>query len=120
MRSQDCISKDNVTLHVDVVVFYKVVDPMKFVCAVEEYDSAINKLCRVYVREVISTASVNQISHNRRAFSAHVLENVQTYACEWGIEIIRVRLDHIKFDQTMARALARREKQATLIHTEVQ
>jgi regulator of protease activity HflC (stomatin/prohibitin superfamily) len=98
---------------------------MKFVCAVEEYDSAINKLCRTYVREVISTASVNEILHNRRAFSAHILENVQTYAYEWGIEIISVRLDEIKFDQAMARALARsaeaeREKQATLIHAEAQ
>jgi len=125
LPQQEVITKDNVSIKVDAVVYYKIIDAEKSICSVEDEDKAICELAQVRSRELLSQSDLNEILHNRERFSQEILRGIAHVAQGWGILVESVSLKDIKFDEGMTRAMARsaeadRLKAASIIHAEAE
>lgn len=131
LHRQDVITSDNVTIKVDGVVQYRVVDPAKAICNVDRVgyyrrgvDSVIKELAQLKLREELSHHDVNEILNNRELLSRQLLEGTQKITSEWGIELQSIRIKDIIFDESMTRAMAKKAEaeriaEAKMINAEV-
>lgn len=120
---QNVITKDNVTVDVDAIVYYKVVDPSSAVNEVENYRYATSTLSQTTLRDVIGQIELDELLSNREEINKDIQEMLDIATDPWGIKVTGVTLRDVKIDDTMLRAIAKqaeaeREKRARIILAE--
>lgn len=120
---QDVISKDNVTVRVNAVLYFRVVDPKKAIIQVEDYLIATNQLAQTTLRSVLGQHELDEMLSEREKLNADIQEIIDKRSDAWGIKVINVEIKHIDLNESMVRAIARqaeaeRERRAKVIHAE--
>ncbi len=120
---QECITKDNISVTVNAVLYYKVEDPVKAVLEVENFSYAVSQLAQTTMRNVIGEVTLDELLANRDAVSARIRSIVDKQTDAWGINIEAVELKKIDLPQSMVRTMAKaaeaeRERRAVIIKAE--
>lgn len=120
---QEAITKDNVSVRVSAVLYYKVVDASKAILSVENFYWATSQLSQTTMRNVVGEVELNELLAGREVIARRIEQIVQTTALEWGLEILSVELKDIKLPESMVRTMAKvaeaqRERQATIVASE--
>jgi regulator of protease activity HflC (stomatin/prohibitin superfamily) len=120
---QDVITRDNVSVKVNAVMYFRVIDPVKAIIEVENYSYAISQLAQTTLRSVCGQAELDDLLSNREKINAELQEILDTHTDPWGIKVANVELKHIDLPQEMQRAMARqaeaeRERRAKVINAE--
>ena len=120
---QDIISRDNVSLKVNAVVYFRVIDPRRAVVEVENYMYATSQLAQTTLRSVLGTAALDDLLSERERLNQQLQHILDTQTDPWGIKVSAVEVKHVDLPQDMQRAMARqaeaeREKRAKIIHAE--
>jgi regulator of protease activity HflC (stomatin/prohibitin superfamily) len=103
---QGAITKDNVTVSVDAVVYFRVTDPVKAVVNVENYIGAISQVSRTSLRSVIGRADLDTMLSDRERVNAELRAVIDTPTDEWGVTVDRVEIKDIALPESMRRAMA--------------
>ena len=104
---QGAITKDNVTISVDAVVYFRVTDPVKAVVNVENYLGAISQVARTSLRSVIGRADLDTLLSDRQQVNAELRAVIDTPTEEWGISVDRVEIKDIALPESMRRSMSR-------------
>ena len=120
---QDIISRDNVSVKVNAVVYFRVIDPRRAVVEVENYMYATSQLAQTTLRSVLGTAELDDLLSERERLNQQLQKILDTQTDPWGIKVSAVEVKHVDLPQDMQRAMARqaeaeREKRAKIIHAE--
>jgi regulator of protease activity HflC (stomatin/prohibitin superfamily) len=120
---QDVISRDNVSVKVNAVLYFRVVDPVKAIVQVENYAYAMSQLAQTTLRSVCGQAELDDLLSEREKINAKLQEILDTHTEPWGIKVTTVELKQIDLPQEMQRAIARqaeaeRERRAKVINAE--
>ena len=120
---QDVITRDNVTVQVNAVVYFRVVDPLRAVIDVENYLYATSQLSQTTLRSVCGQAEMDELLTKREEISATIQTILDRQTDPWGIKVSAVELKHIDLPEEMRRAMAKqaeaeRERRAKIIHAE--
>ncbi len=120
---QDVITRDNVSVKVNAVIYFRVVDPIKAIIEVENYSYAMSQLAQTTIRSVCGQAELDDLLAEREKINAELQEILDTHTDPWGIKVANVELKHIDLPQEMQRAMARqaeaeRERRAKVIHAQ--
>ena len=123
VQPQDVITRDNVSVRVNAVVYYRVVDPIKAIISVENYPYATNQLAQTTLRSVLGQADLDELLSERDKLNARLQEIIDAHTDPWGIKVAMVEVKQVDLPQEMQRAMARqaeaeREKRAKIIHAE--
>ena len=121
--SQDVISKDNVSVKVNAVVYYRVVDPGMAVNKVEDFIMATSQLAQTTLRSVLGKHEMDEMLSKRDQLNADVQEILDQQTEGWGIKVTNVEIKNVDIDPTMVRAIAKqaeaeRERRAKIINAE--
>ncbi len=121
--SQDVITKDNVSVKVNAVVYFRVVDPLKAVVEVENYLFATSQMAQTTLRSVLGQAELDELLAEREKLNDKLQSIIDAHTDPWGIKVSSVEVKHVDLPQEMQRAMARqaeaeREKRAKIIHAE--
>ena len=121
--SQDVISRDNVSVKVNAIVFFRVIDPEKAIIQVENFDMATSQLAQTTLRSVLGQHELDEILAEREKLNNDVQEILDKQTDAWGINVSNVEIKHVDIDESMIRAIARqaeaeRERRAKVIHAE--
>jgi regulator of protease activity HflC (stomatin/prohibitin superfamily) len=104
---QGAITKDNVTISVDAVVYFRVVDPIKAVVNVENYLGAISQVARTSLRSVIGRADLDTLLSDREQVNAELRAVIDTPTDDWGVSVDRVEMKDIALPEGMRRSMSR-------------
>jgi regulator of protease activity HflC (stomatin/prohibitin superfamily) len=104
---QDVISKDNVSVKVSAVLYYRVIDPEKAIIQVEHFDNATNQLAQTTLRSVVGQHELDQMLAERDKLNAEIQRILDQQTDAWGIKVSNVELKHIDLNETMVRAIAK-------------
>lgn len=120
---QEVITKDNVTIGVDAVVYFRVIDPAKAVLETTNYIYATSQFAQAALRDVVGNVELDELLGNREEVSAQIKQIVDVETDKWGIDVENVKLQNIELPQDMKRAMARqaeaeRERRAVIITAE--
>jgi regulator of protease activity HflC (stomatin/prohibitin superfamily) len=120
---QDVITRDNVSVKVNAVVYFRVMDPVKAVIEVENYMYATSQLAQTTLRSVCGQAELDELLSEREQINTQLQEILDTHTDPWGIKVSTVELKHIDLPQEMQRAMAKqaeaeRERRAKVINAE--
>ncbi len=120
---QDIITRDNVSVKVNAVVYFRVIDPTKAIIEVENYSYAMSQLAQTTLRSVCGQAELDDLLSGREKLNTQLQEILDTHTDPWGIKVATVELKHIDLPQEMQRAMARqaeaeRERRAKIINAE--
>jgi len=119
--AQDCITKDNVSVRVDAVVYFRVVDPVKATVNVQNYQFAISQLAQTSLRSVIGKAELDDLLSNREKLGAELTEIIDAPSEQpWGVKVERVEVKDVTLPESMKRSMSRqaeaeRERRARVI-----
>ncbi len=121
--SQDVISKDNVSVKVNAVIYYRVIDPEKAIIQVENYDMATSQLAQTTLRSVLGQHELDEMLSERDKLNRDIQAILDQQTDAWGIKVANVEIKHVDIDESMIRAIARqaeaeRERRAKIIHAE--
>ncbi len=121
--SQDVITRDNVTVKVNAVVYFRVIEPMKAVLEVENYLYATSQFSQTTLRSVCGQAELDDLLVNREEISSRIQEILDRHTDPWGIKVSAVELKYIDLPEEMQRAMAKqaeaeRERRSKVIHAE--
>jgi regulator of protease activity HflC (stomatin/prohibitin superfamily) len=121
--SQDVISRDNVSVKVNAVVYFRVIDPQKAIIEVENYLEATSQLAQTTLRAVLGKHELDEMLAERERLNIDIQQVLDTQTDAWGIKVANVEIKHIDIDESMVRAIARqaeaeRERRAKVIHAE--
>ena len=121
--SQDVITRDNVTVKVNAVVYFRVINPLKAIIEVENYLYATSQLSQTTLRSVCGQAELDELLSKREEVSAHIQSILDRQTDPWGIKVSAVELKHIDLPEEMQRAMAKqaeaeRERRAKIINAE--
>lgn len=121
--TQDVISKDNVSVRVNAVIFFKVIDPEKAVIQVENYDAAISQLAQTTLRSVLGQHELDEMLSEREKLNHDIQSILDQQTDAWGIKVTNVEIKHVDLDESMIRAIAKqaeaeRERRAKVISAE--
>lgn len=121
--TQDVITRDNVTVKVNAVIYFRVIDPLKSVIEVENYLYATSQLSQTTLRSICGQAELDELLAKREEVSAHIQDILDRQTEPWGIKVSAVELKHIDLPEEMQRAMAKqaeaeRERRAKVIHAE--
>ena len=121
--SQDVISKDNVSVKVNAVVYFRVIDPEKAIIQVENYFEAISQLSQTTLRSVLGQHELDQMLSERDKLNADIQKILDEQSNSWGIKVRNVEIKHVDIDESMIRAIAKqaeaeRERRAKVINAE--
>ncbi|MEH6387569.1 MULTISPECIES: slipin family protein [Pseudomonas] len=121
--SQDVISRDNVTVRVNAVLYYRVVDPEKAIIQVENFSEATSQLAQTTLRSVLGKHDLDEMLSERDKLNADIQEILDLQTEDWGIKVANVEIKHVDLNESMIRAIARqaeaeRERRAKVIHAE--
>ena len=117
---QDAITKDNVSIKVNAVLYYKVSDASKAILEVEHYNYAVSQLAQTTMRDVVGETSLDELLSKRDAVSKRIREIVDKATDPWGIKVDSVELKHVELPADLKRVIgkeaeAEREKRAVII-----
>ena len=120
---QDIITRDNVSVKVNAVVYYRVIDPSHAVVEVENYNYATSQLAQTTLRSVLGQAEMDDLLAERDRLNQQLQSILDKQTDPWGIKVSAVEVKHVDLPQDMQRAMARqaeaeREKRAKIIHAE--
>ncbi|MWJ28822.1 slipin family protein [Halomonas sediminis] len=120
---QDVISKDNVTVKVNAVLYFRVVDPEKAIIQVENFTVATSQLAQTTLRSVLGKHDLDEMLSERDKLNDDIQEILDIQTEAWGIKVANVEIKHVDLDESMIRAIARqaeaeRERRAKVIHAE--
>ena len=120
---QDAITKDNVSVNVNAVLYYKVANAESAILKVEYFDYAVSQLAQTTMRDVVGEVTLDDLLSNRDQISDRIQEIVDKASDPWGIKIESVDLKHIELPEDMKRVIAKqaeaeREKRAVIIKAE--
>jgi regulator of protease activity HflC (stomatin/prohibitin superfamily) len=120
---QDIITRDNVSVKVNAVVFFRVVEPRKAVVEVENYVYATSQLAQTTLRSVLGQAELDDLLAERDRLNAELQQILDRQTDPWGIKVSSVEVKHVDLPENMQRAMGRqaeaeREKRAKIIHAE--
>lgn len=120
---QDVISRDNVTVRVNAVLYFRVVDPERAIIRVENYASATSQLAQTTLRSVLGKHDLDEMLAERDKMNSDIQEIIDAQTEEWGIKVVNVEIKHVDLNESMIRAIARqaeaeRERRAKVIHAE--
>src|SRR5262245_58395163 len=104
---QDVISKDNVSVRVNAVVYYRIVDPEKAIIQVEHFNEATSQLAQTTLRSVLGQHELDQMLAEREKLNAEIRRILDDQTDGWGIKVSIVELKHVDINETMVRAIAR-------------
>ena len=121
--TQDVISRDNVSVKVNAVVYMKVVDPEKAIIQVENYYEATSQLAQTTLRSVLGQHELDEMLAEREKLSTNLQDILDQQTDGWGIKVTNVEMKQVDLDDSMVRAIARqaeaeRERRAKVIHAE--
>ena len=121
--SQDVISRDNVTVRVNAVLYFRVVDPERAIIRVEDFNSATSQLAQTTLRSVLGKHDLDEMLSERDKLNSDIQEIIDAQTEEWGIKVANVEIKHVDLNESMIRAIARqaeaeRERRAKVIHAE--
>ncbi|RFA26365.1 hypothetical protein CAI21_16880 [Alkalilimnicola ehrlichii] len=121
--SQDVISKDNVSVKVNAVLYFRVVDPERAVIQVEDYFMATSQLAQTTLRSVLGQHELDEMLAEREKLNTDIQAILDDQTDAWGIKVSNVEIKHVDIDESMIRAIARqaeaeRERRAKIIHAE--
>ena len=120
---QDVITRDNVSVKVNAVLYFRVLEPNRAVLEVENYLFATSQLAQVTLRSVCGQAELDELLAERDRINSRIQEILDQQTDPWGIKVVLVELKHIDLPQEMQRAMAKqaeaeRERRAKIIHAE--
>ncbi|NRB56693.1 MAG: slipin family protein [Salinicola sp.] len=120
---QDVISQDNVTVRVNAVLYFRVVDPERAIIQVENYVNATSQLAQTTLRSVLGKHDLDEMLSERDKLNDDIQEIIDTQTEAWGIKVANVEIKHVDLDESMIRAIARqaeaeRERRAKVSHAE--
>jgi regulator of protease activity HflC (stomatin/prohibitin superfamily) len=119
--SQEAITRDNVTLRVDAVVYYRVVDPLKAIINVQNYGYAVSQVAQTSLRSVIGQSDMDQLLSERDKINTHLKDVIDAPTEQpWGIRVERVEVKDVSLPESMKRSMSRqaeaeRERRARII-----
>ena len=121
--TQDVISHDNVSVHVNAVVYFRVVDPEKAIIQVERFYDATSQLAQTTLRSVLGQHELDEMLAERDRLNEDIQVILDKQTDAWGIKIANVEIKHIDLDENMTRAIAKqaeaeRERRAKVIHAQ--
>ncbi|MGK2941539.1 MAG: slipin family protein, partial [Immundisolibacter sp.] len=121
--SQDVISRDNVSVKVNAVVYFRVVDPAKSILQVENYMNATSQLSQTTLRAVLGKHELDEMLAERETLNVDIQQALDAQTDAWGIKVSNVEIKHVDIDESMVRAIAKqaeaeRERRAKVIHAE--
>jgi regulator of protease activity HflC (stomatin/prohibitin superfamily) len=122
---QDLITRDNVSVSVDAVLYFHVTDPEKSVIAVEQFVAATNMLAQTTLRSVLGQHELDDILSERKKLNADVQGILDARTTEWGIEVTAVEIRDVQLTDNMVKAIAKqaeaeRDRRAKVIHAEAE
>jgi len=120
---QDCMTKENVSVNVNAVLYYKVDKAEKAILEVEHYNYAVSQLAQTTMRDVVGEVDLDELLGKRDAISKRIQQIVDKATDPWGIKVVSVDLKHIELPADMKRTMAKaaeaeREKRAVIIKAE--
>ncbi|MBR9982862.1 MAG: slipin family protein [Desulfatitalea sp.] len=120
---QDVITRDNVSVKVNAVIYFRVVNPVKAIVEVEHYAYAMSQLAQTTLRSVCGQAELDELLSERDKINSQLQEILDTHTDPWGIKVATVELKHIDLPTEMQRAMAKqaeaeRERRAKVINAE--
>jgi regulator of protease activity HflC (stomatin/prohibitin superfamily) len=120
---QDVITKDNVSVKVNAVLYFRVMSPLKSVLEVQDYLYATSQLSQTTLRSVLGQVELDELLSEREKLNSRLQEIIDKHTDPWGIKVQLVEIKHIDLPDTMIRAIARqaeaeRERRAKIIHAE--
>lgn len=121
--SQDVISRDNVSVKVNAVVYFRIVDPQKAIIEVENFLMATSQLAQTTLRSVLGKHDLDEMLSQRERLNVDIQQTLDAQTLSWGIKVSNVELKHVDLNESMIRAIARqaeaeRERRAKVIHAE--
>lgn len=121
--AQDVITRDNVTVKVNAVVYFRVMEPQKAVLEVQDYLFASSQLAQTTLRSVLGEVELDELLSEREKLNATLQEILDKHTDPWGIKVTLVEMKHVDLPENMIRAIARqaeaeRERRAKIIHAE--
>jgi len=119
--TQDVISRDNVSVQVNAVIYFRVVDPERAIIQVENFLEATSQLSQTTLRSVLGQHELDDMLAEREQLNADVQNILDKQTVAWGIKVANVEIKHVDLNETMVRALAKqaeaeRERRAKIIH----
>lgn len=119
--TQDVISRDNVSVHVNAVVYFRVIDPEKAIIQVEKFLDAISQLSQTTLRSVLGQHELDEMLAERDALNKDIQAILDRQTDAWGIKVSNVEIKHVDLDDSMIRAIAaqaeaERQRRAKVIH----
>ncbi len=121
--TQDVISRDNVSVKVNAVLYFRVIDPGKAIIQVEDFLMATSQLAQTTLRSVLGQHELDEMLSERERLNTVIQEILDRQTDAWGIKVANVEIKHVDIDESMVRAIARqaeaeRERRAMVIHAE--
>lgn len=121
--SQDVISRDNVSVKVNAVVYFRVIDPERAIIQVEDFNMATSQLAQTTLRSVLGQHELDEMLAEREKLNNDIQQSLDQQTDTWGIKVSNVEIKHVDIDESMIRAIARqaeaeRERRAKVIHAE--
>ena len=121
--AQDVISRDNVSVKVNAVLYFRVVDPERAVIQVERYFEATSQLAQTTLRAVLGKHELDEMLSEREKLNSDIQLSLDAQTDAWGIKVSNVEIKHVDLNENMVRAIARqaeaeRERRAKIIHAE--
>jgi len=121
--SQDVITRDNVSVKVNAVIYFRVIEPIKAIIEVEEYNYAVSQLAQTTLRSVCGQAELDELLSAREKINSQLQEILDMHTDPWGIKVSTVELKHIDLPQEMQRSMAKqaeaeRERRAKVINAD--
>ena len=123
VKPQDVITRDNVSVKVNAVIYFRIIDPQKAVIQVENYLAATNLLAQTTLRAVLGKHELDQLLAEREKLNLDIQSILDAQTEAWGIKVSNVEIKDVDLNETMVRAIARqaeaeRERRAKVIHAE--
>ena len=120
---QDVITRDNVSVKVNAVIYFRVIDPTKAIVEVEQYNYAMSQLAQTTLRSVCGQAELDELLSAREKINEQLQVILDTHTDPWGLKVTTVELKHIDLPQEMQRSMAKqaeaeRERRAKVINAE--
>jgi regulator of protease activity HflC (stomatin/prohibitin superfamily) len=123
--AQEGITRDNVTVRVDAVVYFKVVDPTNAIVQVEDYRFAVSQMAQTSLRSIIGKSDLDDLLSNREKLNQGLELMIDSPAIGWGVQIDRVEIKDVSLPESMKRSMARqaeadRERRARIINADAE
>lgn len=119
---QEAITKDNISISINAVIYYKIIDTSKAVIEVENYFYAMSQLAQTTMRNIVGGSTLDQLLQEREAIANSIETFINKAAINWGIEVVSVELKDIRLPETLKRTMAKeaeaeREKRAVIVNS---